>query len=167
MAKFGSKTSLVVRLETRSARDQSTGCWEWQGVRNRQGYGVVAWPRLTRETLVHRVAYRLFVGDPGALCVLHRCDNPPCLNPEHLFLGTRADNLADMRAKGRARTVISEKARANIPRGERCWASKITEADVRAIRADPRNHTEVARSWGLNVSHVRAIRLRQSWAHVA
>jgi len=78
-----------------------TGCWEWAGHRNLKGYGS-AWDGKTM-TRAHRVAYRVFVGAiPEGLFVLHRCDNPPCCNPEHLFLGTHLDNMEDMRNKGRS-----------------------------------------------------------------
>lgn len=70
-------------------------CWPWLTELDRHGYG-----RFRRQ-LAHRVMYRLTVGDPGSLCVLHACDNPPCCNPLHLFLGTQLDNLRDMQAKRR------------------------------------------------------------------
>lgn len=77
----------------------ASGCEEWQSTRNRQGYGKFWFER--KQALAHRVAYKLFVGDPGDLCVLHRCDNPRCVKPEHLFLGTDGDNIRDMWKKGR------------------------------------------------------------------
>lgn len=86
--------------------DRSAGpdaCWPWTGSTDRKGYGHVNRPKLKPSPmLAHRYAWQLAHGDPGALCVLHRCDRPPCCNPAHLFLGTVADNNADMRAKGRS-----------------------------------------------------------------
>lgn len=77
-----------------------TDCWHWRGAQNKFGYG-----RMTYEgrlQVAHRLAYRTFVGEiPDGLYVLHKCDNPACINPEHLWLGTYSDNMRDCWAKGR------------------------------------------------------------------
>jgi hypothetical protein len=106
--------------------NKTDGCWEWIAGRNKDGYGQIG---KTHGDAVgaHRVAYELMVGPiPEGMCVLHRCDNPGCVNPDHLFLGTRADNTADMKAKGRARgPSFYGASNAN---------AKLTEQDVREIR---------------------------------
>lgn len=82
--------------------DKSGGpeaCWPWTGARHK-GYGMIGIARKKHGT--HRVAYALATGDPGDLHVCHACDNPPCCNPAHLFLGTHQDNMRDLVAKGRA-----------------------------------------------------------------
>jgi hypothetical protein len=83
--------------------DTNGGCWLWSGYQTKQGYGRF---KLNPETceFSHRAAWRIYRGPiPHGLHVLHRCDVPLCCNPDHLFLGTHADNMADMHAKGRAR----------------------------------------------------------------
>ena len=91
------------------------GCWEWQAGRDRHGYGRFSLGG--RDQLAHRAAWILANGwIPGDLCVLHHCDNPPCVNPDHLFLGTQAENLADMDAKGRRNNYVTPK-KTHCPKG--------------------------------------------------
>lgn len=79
-----------------------TECWEWDSYRTDKGYGHFQVSKKVGPKRAHRIAYHLATGqDPGELHVLHRCDNPPCCNPAHLFLGTHQDNMRDMIAKGR------------------------------------------------------------------
>lgn len=140
------------------------GCWEWQGCqRSRRGkgygsggtYGIVVIRK--RAVSAHRVAWELTHGPiPDGLCVCHRCDNPTCVRPDHLFLGTQADNTADKMAKGRHR----------VPCGQDHANHKLSEEDVRAIRAEPERHgvgAELARKYGVKQPTIWNIRARKSW----
>ena len=138
-------------------------CWLWSGRLQKHGYGSFRAGSRTdgtrREWLAHRMAWVITHGDPGALLVLHRCDVRRCVNPGHLWTGTNADNMADMKSKGRADRV--RKAR-----GERQGSSKLTDAMVVAIRADARYQRVVAESFGISQTQVSRIRSRRHWVHV-
>jgi hypothetical protein len=133
-------------------------CWIWQGAKDKDGYGVaifVGEPR--RKT--HQLAYEDQVGPiPEGLGVLHHCDNPPCVRPDHLFLGTNQINLADMRAKGRQ------------VKGETHGRRKLTEADVaniKALKAEHVTQCAIAKWYGISDSAVSNIINGKRWKHLA
>lgn len=100
-------------------------CWEWLGAKNSDGYGNFYYQGKYEKA--HRAAWIIYFGEiPNGLCVCHHCDNPSCVNPKHLFLGTHADNMRDMTQKGRL--VIPKK------RGEFCGATKLKDKEVKEIR---------------------------------
>lgn len=78
-------------------------CWPWLAYRNDDGYGMFRYEGEAHMGRAHVAAWKITNVDTGGLCVLHRCDNPPCCNPDHLFLGTQQDNIWDMHRKGRYR----------------------------------------------------------------
>jgi hypothetical protein len=126
---------------------------------------------LGRKAKAHRVAWQLENGSPGDLCVLHRCDNPPCVNPSHLFIGTQLDNIRDRTAKGRSSQQIVELNRcgANRVLGERNGSARLTEADVRAIRrlvAECVERQTIAERFGVSTRTVWLISSRRRWRHV-
>lgn len=127
-------------------------CWEWAGARKESGYGVLAIDG--RQARAHRVSYEDAFGPiPAGLLVCHHCDNPPCVNPAHLFLGTYADNNRDMAEKGRARggSRVS---------GERHHRARLTDTAVETIRAAVaagESQAAVARRFGVSTSQVNNI----------
>lgn len=136
---------------------QCDGCWEWTGQRDPRGYGRMHVDG--RPMLAHRVAYLVTYGSiPPGMAVLHKCDTPKCVNPEHLFLGTQADNVRDMHNKGRALK--------RGMKGSEHPMSKLTEQDVRAIRKAEGFARDIAAVYGISPTQVYDIRHRRSWAHI-
>lgn len=129
-------------------------CWSWMGSKTDRGYGVYApLPGVLLRT--HRVAYALHnSGIDDAMMVCHRCDNPICCNPKHLFLGTNSDNVRDMVAKGRNKPT----------KGESSPLAKLTADQARAIYFDLRTNGEIANAYGIASSLASLIRLRKVWA---
>lgn len=100
LVKYLNAPSIFRKLNSQIQIDEATNCWNWTGKRNVGGYGLI---RINGRTFIaSRVAWTLINGEPGSLFVLHKCDNPPCINPLHLFLGSHKDNSADMVRKGRS-----------------------------------------------------------------
>lgn len=135
--------------------DKSGECWTWTGPVDRKGYGLTHNP-FSPSSHAHRIAWELTNGPvPAGLVVRHSCDNPPCARPDHLLVGTYADNTRDAVVRGR------------FPVGEGHRSSKLTEASVRAIRASSETRDVLARRFGVSPSNVSRIRSGQQWRHVA
>jgi len=138
-------------------------CVEWDGARQAQGYGMTRTKSSGRKLLrAHRVKFEEAFGPiPGGLQVLHRCDNPPCVSPDHLFLGTREDNTRDMKTKGRYSRVTGP--------GESNGNARLTEEEVLEIRARfSRGEVgnRLAKEFGVSAKLIYLIRDREVWAHL-
>ena len=172
-----------------------TGCWNWTKSTSPDGYGKLKRNGVTMRA--HRIFYEHFNGPiTDNLHVLHRCDNPLCVNPEHLFLGTRVDNMQDMIEKGRAPTHPSISHPESVVRGEKHHRygkgmpehvkeallkankgrslskehkeqlSPVTAEQVLSIRADTRSQAVIAKEHGIAQVTVSRIKRRVRWTHI-
>lgn len=173
------------------------GCWQWKASTNGAGYGMI-YPgppaKSGTKHLAHRVAWQIFRGPiPEGAHVLHRCDNPECTNPEHLFLGSHRDNMLDKHAKGRAypegwldncqkaaqRRALPPKPRgrgqastqftSEQARGESNVKAKLTAEQVvelRAASAAGESYSKLAARFGISAGMVGHIVRRLCWTHI-
>ena len=141
-------------------RVEDSGCWEWQKMRDKNGYGTI---NLKKRSAIkahgmeraHRFSYRLHHGEiPADLIVRHKCDNPSCVNPAHLELGTHAQHTWDAVLKNRP------------VHGEQVHTVKLTEADVIAIRAETGTLQEIADRYGVDKTNISCIRRGKTWRHL-
>lgn len=141
------------RFMSHVVKDADGGCWLWSAYKMPSGYGFFKTPR---TELAHRAAFRLLVGPltPG-LEVMHKCDTPSCVNPEHLLQGTRTENMRDAKAKGRN------------ARGEGHGRAVLSESMVSDIRSSPGFQREIAATHGISQSQVSRIRRGEHWAQSA
>jgi len=146
-------------FKKRTPPGDPNSCWIFQGYLNKRKYGRIAFKvnkKLKRE-YAHRIAYLLEFGAiPNDKCVLHKCDNPTCCNPKHLFLGTRSDNMKDMYSKGRE----------NPPSGESHCRAKLTYAEVaeiRFLRTTGISQNALSARFGVSRRNVRRILDGEIW----
>jgi hypothetical protein len=138
---------------------KTDGCWEWIGGKSQFGYGQI---KFNGDQLgAHRVSLSLAgIDAPSDMFVCHHCDNPGCVNPEHLFLGTHKDNMADMWKKGRA-----------LPRrGSAHHNARLIEEDIPRIRdmlACGAKQKEIAELFGVGFNAISEIKLGKKWKHVS
>lgn len=153
-----------IRLRINSKKNPKTGCWEWCGSK-RNGYGrLIVGSRTngTRKSVsAHRASYEHFVGKiPVGMEVCHKCDNPCCINPNHLFLGTRQENIDDRESKGRN----------NPPKGEKNGRAKLSEIDVLEMRAKRKtgmSFQKIADEYGVHKKTVMDAVSGKNWASVS
>jgi hypothetical protein len=155
----------VKRFWSRVATAGNDDCWLWTAAKHTQGYGLCSYRPNARA---HRVAWELTKGPiPPGMMVCHKCDNPPCCNPNHLFIGTNTDNVVDMELKRRSKHV----------KGESHGASKLSEADVAEIRRryKPRvghrpnsgvSQKKLAEEYGVHRATIQLILSGKNWKHI-
>ena len=142
--------------------EKTPGCWNWVGNKRSNGYGSIQKGGKGSPTIsAHRYSYEIHKGPiPDGMFVMHSCDNPSCVNPDHLSIGTPAENTQDMIRKGRKRTVA--------PLGADNGKAKLNEDLVRYIRQnDGRSHASLARELGLSPNCIRGVRTRRTWSHIS
>tara|TARA_R110000868_G_scaffold123_6_gene1313 strand:- start:5 stop:613 length:609 start_codon:yes stop_codon:yes gene_type:complete len=169
------------RFWKRVTRSDESSCWLWNGYTNHGGYGWASIGGIAQ--LTHRYAYSTQNPEiPKGLCVLHKCDNPPCCNPAHLFLGTNQDNVTDRDTKGRqckgeARSAANKKGDEHwsrmrpemVTRGAAVGGSKLTEEaviEIRRLRAEGEKLKAIAILYGVTVPTVSMVVRRVTWGHV-
>jgi hypothetical protein len=142
-------------LRLNSCVNPLTGCVEWTGWRDKDGYGRYVFNRV--KITAHRASYELNFGKvPKGLFVLHKCDNPPCFNPDHLFIGTIQDNVDDMKKKGRAPNF----------KGEKNPQAKLTSENVIFIRNSELCPSDLAKMFGVSFATIYDAIKGRTWKHL-
>lgn len=146
--------NLKDRIHNCSDKDPATGCWNWRN-RDEKGYGRIK--ILGQKKRAHRISWSVFVGPiPEGKFVCHYCDNPACVNPEHLFLGGVTENALDAKHKRRYPTGNKH------PKSR----SKLSKDQILAIHSDKRKLREIATDYGVSITCVHKIRTGTSWAEI-
>ena len=138
---------------------KTKSCWLWKQCKDRWGYGHFKLGKKTCQA--HRVSYFFYVGNiPKGMCVLHNCDNPACVNPKHLFIGTNLDNVRDRERKGRG----------DSGRGEDSGSARLTNKQVLEIRKRyipyQLSSEKLAKEYGVKKRAIQKVILRRTWKHI-
>ena len=144
VSRFWAKVDLTQQV----TRAELTPCWLWCGAVNEDGYGLMKVDG--RKRRVHRLSYTWFAGEIGNLCVLHKCNTPACVRPDHLYLGTQQNRMRNGKSV----------------KGERNGMARLTEKQVKEIRASDMSLKDIAYVYAIAVPTVSNIRKRRRWAHV-
>lgn len=144
------------------------GCWEWTGTRRPDGYGV-HWNG-SRQVRAHRRSWEMANGPlPEGAVIRHSCDNPPCVRPDHLAIGTQQDNLADMTSRGRRVRGERHPWFGQEQRGETNRQAKLTDeqvAHIKGMAAAGHYHDDIAQRYGVTKTNVSYIASDKTWRHV-
>lgn len=143
--------------------DKSDGCWLWTGKSlNKKGYGQIQiGGQGTKHILAHRLSYEIHCGPiPDGMVVMHSCDNPGCVNPDHLSLGTQSQNILDAFARGRKNAIPPHVF------GEKCGASKLTEAQAIDVIKSSEPMKILAARFGVSNSAIERIKNGKTWRHL-
>lgn len=125
---------------------KTPSCWLWQGTKNGYGYGIFLMPG-ERPVRAHRYAYEFFVGKiPKGKIIMHSCDNPPCVNPKHLRIGTKDENNKDTAKKRRHHYGLDH------------WNGRLSDEDLEYIRKSDKRQCDLASQFGVTQSHISRIR---------
>lgn len=157
------------RFWSKVVRQRGTGCWVWDGQHKDSGYGRFVFDAKKNPMAAHRASWILNRGPiPPGLFVCHTCDNPPCVRPDHLFLGTNLDNVRDMMAKGRSgyQRYPERYKSATVRKVRRERFRKLTDTQVAEIRASPESFTVLARRFSMSDVSIRNIRRGRRYAHL-
>jgi hypothetical protein len=149
----------IVAFEQRFIPEPNSGCWIWTGMRHHGSqYGVFCFRR--KSVRAHRAAWEIYRGAiPSGMCILHKCDVPMCVNPDHLFVGTQADNNADRDAKGRTKSA----------KGSTQHLAKLKESDIPRIRERRLlglSLSTIAKEFGVSKHAIHGVVAGRTWTHV-
>lgn len=152
---------IIKRFIKKIRKCEDDGCWEWTHGKIKTGYGVI---RINNKNFgAHRISYLMHFGNfDNKLCVLHKCDNPSCVRPDHLYLGTQTDNMKDMDNKKRRKL--------NIMKGEQNGRSKLLVIDVINIKkmlSNKISQREIAKKYNVSQVAVSLIKRNKNWKYVA
>ncbi len=162
--------SLAERFWKKVVKLGDDKCWSWLGATSAKGYGMIGnGGRGSGNTSAHRASFLIHHGSiPDGLHVLHKCDNPPCTNPNHLFAGTPKDNTQDMMGKQRHFTITKPD---RVARGERSGTAKIKDNQVALILSEygegKISQRALAKKYDVNQATILRILQRKTWRHVA
>jgi hypothetical protein len=142
----------------------NSGCWHWTGGTTPFGHGRFRLSREDGQIGPHVFSYRLHVAPvPAGSCVLHHCDNPGCVNPDHLYVGDKGDNARDAVTRSRMKTLFATGADARRGTGR---TRKLSDSDIREIRSSTGRAEQLAVRYGVSVGTIRNARSGRTWGNV-